>query len=63
MTKTKELSIEDLPDMRREELIDALLHFPGTFEFDFTRECLDAYSDSQLRHTLMAAFIFAHQER
>lgn len=42
-------------ELSREEIIDQLLHFHGTFRLDFNREYLESLSDARLEHILSAA--------
>ncbi len=44
----------------RDEAIDRLMNFDGSFRFDFTREYLTGLSDGQIRHVLIAACKYAH---
>jgi hypothetical protein len=60
MTTVTEIPIHQIAEMTRDALIDSLLHFPGTFKFDFTLDYLQALETDQLRHMLMAAYIHAH---
>ncbi len=55
MSQITEISPTKIASLPREEVIDALLHFPATFKFDFTREYLESLTTDQLRHLLMAA--------
>lgn len=48
-------------DLSRNEVIHRLLHFPGTFDMDFTPEYLHSLSDEQLHHVLLAAYLYAHR--
>ena len=49
----------DLAKLDRQELIDRLLHFKGSFNFDLTEEFLEDISEDRLRHILWAAELYA----
>ncbi len=61
MSKTMEIPIHQIAELPREQVIETLLHFPGTFQFDFTQEYLQSLSTDQLRHMLVAAYIHAYR--
>ncbi len=54
--------LTELAELDRRDLIDRLLHFPGTFKFDFTPEYVEGLSTDELRHILMAAYLHAYQK-
>ncbi len=49
------LTLTQIVEMDRPELVARLLHFHGKFHFDFTEQFLESKSTSQLRHILVAA--------
>lgn len=57
----KELTAAQIAEMDRDELINQLLDFPGTFKFDLTVEYLQRLSREQLQHVLMAAYLNAYR--
>ena len=59
MPKSIPQNIPDLVDLTRDELIEQLLHFPGSFKFDFSRDYLQKLGSEQLRHMLLAAYLYA----
>jgi hypothetical protein len=60
MSKVAEIPIHQIAELSRDELINNLMNFHGTFKFDFTREYLTEVNTDQLRHMLMAAFLHAY---
>jgi len=58
-----EIPIHEIAELSREEVIKSLLNFPGTFKFDFTREYLQGLDTDQLRHMLLAAYIYACRDK
>jgi len=63
MQDVAEIPIHQIAELSREELVLALLHFPGTFKFDFTEEYLQSITTDQLRHMLMAAYLHAYSSK
>jgi hypothetical protein len=62
MDQTMDMPVHKIAELSRDEVIDTLLHFPGTFKFDFTLEYLENLNTEQLRHMLLAAYIHASRE-
>jgi hypothetical protein len=63
MSNLVEIPIHQIAELSRDELIDHLLNFHGTFKFDFTQDFLTSVNTDQLRHMLMAAFLHAHDPK
>jgi hypothetical protein len=55
--------VHKIAELSREDVIETLLHFPGTFKFDFTLEYLENLTTEQLQHMLLAAYIHASREK
>lgn len=63
MEQTMDMPVHKIAELSRDEVIEKLLHFPGTFKFDFTLEYLQGLTTEQLQHTLLAAYIHASREK
>ena len=62
MDQTMDMPVHKIAELSRPEVIEMLLHFPGTFKFDFTLEYLENLTTEQLQHMLLAAYIHASRE-
>lgn len=57
-----EAKVCHIADLTRDQVIEELLYFPGRFKLDFTRQYLQDQTDEQLRHMLMAAYLYADKD-
>lgn len=54
-SSTGPCDLADIASLSREELIDRLVNFRGSFRLDFTADFLARKPTAQLRHILIAA--------
>jgi len=61
MGNTASGEILEVMSMNRDQVIDRLLHFSGSFDFDFSAEYLESLGNEQLQHMLVAAYLHAYK--
>ncbi len=62
MKTSEHITLEQIAELPRKEVINDLMDFPGDFEMDFTEEYLLSLSTDKLRHLLFAASLYAKQK-
>ncbi|MHC5059575.1 MAG: hypothetical protein ACYTFK_00605 [Planctomycetota bacterium] len=57
--KSFEQTASIINSLNKSQIKDRLMHFKGSFKFDFTEAYLDSLSTDNLRHILLAATLKA----
>lgn len=58
MNASVNITLTEIAELPREEVISDLMDFPGKFEMDFTEEYLRSLSTDRLKHILFAASLY-----